>query len=133
MRELPVEDLAVEVSALARATADRMVTAGDLVAGILAVSRTSILLGADALIGALDELLRAAEQEPFLVMLPRLRAAFERLHERQRDSLALVVATRYGLKNTTEVTQLRTSVAAGARIARIDQEVSRIMEQWSLE
>ena len=72
LRNLGPEQLAAEVSALARASADRMVTAGDFLDGILAVSRTSILLGADALIGAIDELLHAAEWESFLTMLPRM-------------------------------------------------------------
>jgi hypothetical protein len=64
-------------------------------------------------------------------MLPRLRAAFEALHEGQRDALAQRVAIRYGLAAAEEVTDLRTSVEAAARIARIDQQVARIMEQWS--
>jgi hypothetical protein len=131
LREVAPDDLASAVSGLARSSPDQMATAGDFVAGILAVSRTSIMLGADSLIGALDELLRAAGWEAFLTMLPRLRAAFEALHERQRDSLAERVASRYGLAGTEVVTDLRTGVEAGARIARIDQQVARIMEQWS--
>ena len=80
LREITAEELAADLAALAKAPPDVMVTAGDFLDGILAVSRTSIMLGADALILALDELLRAAEWEPFLVMVPRLRAAFERMH-----------------------------------------------------
>jgi hypothetical protein len=131
LREVSPEELAAELSGLARAPAEQMVTAGDFLAGVLAVSHTSILLGADALVAAIDELLRAADWEPFLVMLPRLRAAFEQLHERQRDSLAARVAARYGLGGAGEVAELRTSVAAAARIARIDEQVARIMERWS--
>jgi hypothetical protein len=130
LREITTAQLAAEVSALARAPADVMVTAGDFLDGILAVSRTSIMLGADALIVALDELLRAAEWEPFLIMVPRLRAAFERLHEQQRESLASRVAELYGLKETESLTELRTSVGAAARIARIDRQVDEIMHQW---
>ncbi|HYT89381.1 MAG TPA: DUF5682 family protein, partial [Gemmataceae bacterium] len=130
IRELTPEQLAAEVSALARAPAEQMVTAGDFLDGVLAASRTSILLGADALIGALDELLRAAAWESFLVMLPRLRAAFERLHERHRDSLAASVAERYGLTEKESLTELRMSVGAAARIARIDRQVADIMEKW---
>jgi hypothetical protein len=130
LRELGPEQLAAEVSALARASADRMVTAGDFLDGIMAVSRTSILLGADALIGAVDELLRAAEWEAFLTMLPRMRAAFERLHERQRDALAERVAHRYGLTEKEALTELRTSVGAAALIARIDRQVDEIMKAW---
>jgi hypothetical protein len=132
LRELTPEALAAELSALARAPADRLVTAGDFLDGVLAVSRTSILLGADSLVGAVDELLRAAGWEDFLVMLPRMRAAFERLHERQRDSLAGCVAARYGLAEAEEVTELRASVVAAARLARIDQQVARIMQEWDL-
>jgi hypothetical protein len=130
LRELGPEQLAAEVSALARAPADRMVTAGDFLDGIMAVSRTSILLGADALIGAVDELLRAAGWEAFLTMLPRMRAAFERLHERQRDALAERVAQLYGLSEKEALTELRTSVGAAALIARMDRQVDEIMRQW---
>jgi hypothetical protein len=130
LRDLTAEHLAAEVSALARAPVDVMITAGDFLDGILAVSRTSILLGAEALIGALDELLRAAEWEAFLTMLPRLRAAFERLHDRQRDALAEQVARRYGLAAAEALTELRTSVGAAALIVRIDRQVAEIMAAW---
>jgi hypothetical protein len=130
LRTRTAEELAADVSALSRAPTDRMVTAGDFVDGILAVSRTAIMLGADALIAALDELLRAAEWETFLTMLPRLRGAFERLHERQRDSLAENVARRYGLCQAEEVTDLRTSVGAAARIAALDRQVAEILARW---
>jgi hypothetical protein len=130
LRDIAPDRLAAEVSALARAPVDVMVTAGDFLDGILAVSRTSLLLGADALVGALDELLRAAEWEAFLTMLPRLRAALERLHERQRDLLAEQVARLHGLAEATSLTELRTSVDAAALIARIDQQVAQIMKDW---
>jgi hypothetical protein len=132
LREKKAEELAAELAALARAPTEQMVTAGDLLDGILAVSRTSILLGADALIGAVDELLRAAEWEAFLTMLPRLRAAFERLHTGQRDSLAARVAERYGLAEKESLTELHTSVEAAARMARIDRQVAEIMKRWKL-
>jgi hypothetical protein len=130
LREKTAEELAAELSALAKAPVDRMVTAGDLLDGILTVSRTSILLGADALIGAVDELLRAAAWEPFLTMLPRFRAAFERLHAGQRDSLAARVARRYGLAEQESLTELRTSVGAAAILAAIDRQVAEIMTKW---
>jgi hypothetical protein len=130
LRDLTPDALAAEVSALARAPVELMVTAGDFLDGVMAVSRTSILLGADSLIGAVDELLRAADWDHFLVMVPRLRAAFERLHDRQRESLAERVAVRYGLSDKESLTELRTSVGAAALIARIDQQVDRIMKEW---
>jgi hypothetical protein len=132
IRELSPEELAKEVSALARGPVEHRLTAGDFLDGIMAVSRTSILLGATALVGAVDELLRATEWEDFLVMLPRLRGAFERLHETQRDALAAHVAEHYGLSEKETVTELHTSVAAAALIAQIDREVARIMARWEL-
>ncbi len=130
LRDMSADELAAEVSALAKAPTDRMVTAGDFLEGVMAVSRTSILLGADALVGAIDELLRAAEWEPFLTMLPRLRAAFERLHGQHVDSLAARVAQRYGLAEAESLTELRTSVEAAAWIVRVDREVAKIMKEW---
>ncbi len=109
-----------------------MVTAGDLLDGMLAVSRTSILLGADALIEAVDDLLAVAEWEPFLVMLPRLRAAFERLNEPQRDSLAATVARRHGLASADDVRTLAGSLGATALVARIDAAVAEALRDWPL-
>jgi hypothetical protein len=132
IRELPAEALAAEVAGLAGAAPDLMITAGDLLDGMLAVSRTSILLGADALVGAVDDLLKAADWEPFLVMLPRLRAAFERLSRAQRDSLAGTVAKRYGLGSAAEVRTLRGSLAATTLVARLDAAVAAALEDWPL-
>jgi hypothetical protein len=109
-----------------------MVTAGDLLDGMLAVSRTSILLGADALMAAVDDLLKAAEWEPFLVMLPRLRAAFERLANVHRDSLAGTVAKRYGLGSSSEVRTKIGNLGATALIARLDAAVAATLKDWPL-
>jgi Family of unknown function (DUF5682) len=109
-----------------------MVTAGDLLDGMLAVSRTSILLGADALVAAVDDLLQAAEWEPFLVMLPRLRAAFERLSNGHRDSLAQTVAKRYGLTSAAEVRTKIGSLGATALVARLDAAVAAALKDWPL-
>lgn len=132
IRELPAEALAAEVSSLAGAAPDLMVTAGDLLDGMLAVSHTSILLGADALITALDDLLQAAEWEPFLVMLPRLRAAFERLSRSHRDLLAAVVAKRYGLASGGEIGTIHGTLAASALVARLDAAVAGVLKDWPL-
>jgi hypothetical protein len=132
IRELPAEALAAEVEGLARAAPDLMVTAGDLLDGMLAVSRTSILLGADSLVAAVDDLLKAAEWDPFLVMLPRLRAAFERLSSGQRDSLAVTVARRYGLGSAAEVRTMTGSLAATALVARLDAAVAAALKDWPL-
>lgn len=130
IRELTVDVLAAEVAGLAHSSQEHMVTAGDLLDGMLAVSRTSILLGAESLVGAVDDLLQAAEWEPFLVMLPRLRAAFERLSRGQRDSLAGTVAKRYGLGSAAEVRTLTASLGATALVARLDTRVAAILKDY---
>jgi hypothetical protein len=132
IRELGADVLAAEVRGLAGAAPDVMVTAGDLLDGMFAVSHTSILLGADALIAAIDDLLKAAEWEPFLVMLPRLRAAFERLSKSHRDSLAATVAQRYGLSSAADVRTLRGSLAATALISRLDAATAVVLQDWPL-
>jgi hypothetical protein len=125
------EELAAHVSAFARALPETLVQAGAFLDGIFAVSKTSLLIGADALIGAIDELLRAAAAEAFLTMLPRVRHAFDRLHERQRLSLCDRVAERYGLKDGEKIAKLETSVAAAAHLASIDARVAEIMKDWT--
>ena len=132
MREVSSDELANQISAFALTTPERMVEAGDFIDGVMSVSRTSIMLGAESLTAAIDELLRAAEWDVFLTMLPRLRAAFERLHDRQVDSLAGAVARRYGLSNDEggSLTELKTSVGAALLIADIDHKVSEIMKRW---
>ncbi len=132
MREVSSDELAKQISAFALTTPERMVEAGDFIDGVMSVSRTSIMLGAESLTAAIDELLRAAEWDVFLTMLPRLRAAFERLHDRQVDSLAGAVARHYGLSSTegASLTELNTSVGAALLIADIDHKVSEIMQRW---
>lgn len=132
IRELPPEALAAEVAGLARAARELMLTAGDLLHGILSVSRTSILLGADALLGAVDDLLHAADWDSFLVMIPRLRAAFERLSKAQRGALAATVAKRYGLGSAAELKSLSSGLAATVRIARLDAAVAAVLKDWPL-
>ncbi|MCE9563203.1 MAG: DUF5682 family protein [Planctomycetes bacterium] len=132
IRELPAEALAAEVAGLARAAPTVMVTAGDLLDGMLAVSRTSVMLGAESLVGAVDDLLKAADWESFLVMLPRLRAAMERLGKSQKDSIAGTVAKRYGLGGIEEVTAMPASLAATALVARLDAAVTATLKDWPL-
>ncbi len=132
IRELPADALAAEVAALAGAAPDRMTTAGDLLDGMLAVSRTSVMLGAEALVAAVDDLLAAAEWDSFLVMLPRLRAAFERLPERQRDALAATVAKRRGLASAQDVRAMPGGLGATALVARLDAAVAAALKDWPL-
>ncbi len=130
MRRMKPEALAAELSAYARGGTEQQVVAGDFLHGVLRVSRTAILLGATALVAAIDELLRNAAGDTFLNMIPRLRAAFETLHERQRDGVALHVAELYGLKESQSLRILTTSVAAARLMAELDGEVAAIMTDW---
>lgn len=132
LREMSAADLAQEISSLARGPVEEMLRAGEFLEGVLAVSRTSIMVGADSLVAAIDELLRAADWDQFLIMLPRMRKAFEQMHERHVDSIAARVARHYGLAKGEELQQLSTSVAAAAVLARIDAQVAEIMKKWEL-
>ena len=128
LRVLPVEDVTAELGRYAQSPPDIMLQAGEFLDGLLAVSRTSIILGADGLIQAIEDLLQAAERESFLTMLPRIRAAFERLSEHNRQAIAQRVAERHGLKETEQLTDLSTSSATALLIAEIDQQVHHAIE-----
>jgi hypothetical protein len=132
IRAMTADDLAGKVSAFARERPEVMVTAGQFLDGVISVSKTSIMLGADALIGAIDQLLRAADWQNFCTMLPWMRGAFERLHERQRMALADRVAVRYGLAESEveEIATLHTNAAAATAMAAIDARVADIMGEW---
>jgi hypothetical protein len=132
IRAIGPEQLGAHVATFAVARRETMVRAGEYLDGVLAVSRTSILLGAPALVGAVDQLLRAADWEAFRIMLPRLRHAFERLHERQRLALCDRVAERYGLKEAESVAVLETSPEAAAHLASIDARTAAIIAEWNL-
>jgi hypothetical protein len=130
MRRLPPEQLAAELTAYARGPVEQRIVAGDFLHGVLRVSRTAIMLGAKALVQAVDELIRGADRETFLNMVPRLRAAFETLHERQRDSVAQQVAELYGLRESAAIRRLNLSLGAVALLARLDQKVAAIVDEW---
>jgi len=130
MRRMKADALAAELLAYARGGVDQQVVAGDFLHGVLKVSKTAIMLGATSLVAAIDELLRNAANETFLNMVPRLRAAFETLHERQRDGVALHVAELYGLKEDQSLRTLTASVGAAHLMAQLDAEVAAIMKDW---
>lgn len=132
IRDETPEDLAARVSAFARERPEAMIEAGAFLDGVMAVSRTSILLGASSLVNAVDDLLAAAAWGDYVTMLPRLRHAFERLHERQRLSFCERVSEKYGLKEgSAEVDTIATSAAAATRIVEIDARVAEIMKEWT--
>src|SRR6185295_12440939 len=60
IREIPTDELASQVAAFAHGRPETLLEAGAFLDGLLAMSKTSLLLGADALARAVDELLRTA-------------------------------------------------------------------------
>ena len=130
MRRLKPEALVAELTNYARGPVDQQILAGDFLHGVLRMSKTAIMVGATALVQAVDELIKNAGREAFLSMVPRLRAAFEALHERQRDGVAIRVAELYGLKESQSLRKLNTSLGAAQLMAELDGEVAEIMEQW---
>jgi hypothetical protein len=126
------EELAAQVAAFAKARPEVLVTCGEFLGGMLATSRTAILLGADALVAAIDELLRTATWEQFLTLLPRTRGAFEEMHDRTRVSLADRVAVRYGLSTEAAdaIAKLETSAAAAQTLVLLDARVAEMMKDW---
>jgi Family of unknown function (DUF5682) len=130
MRRMKPDALAAELSGYARGGTEQQVVAGDFLHGVLRVSKTAIMLGATSLVAAIDELLKVADHDTFLNMVPRLRAAFETLHERQRDGVALHVAELYGLKENESLRTLSISVAAAHLMAELDGQVATIMKEW---
>ena len=132
LRVIDPADLAARVAAFATSMPDKMVLAGEFLDGAFAVSKTSMLLGADALVGAIDDLLRAAPWDHFMTLLPKVRRAFERLHERQRLAFADRVAMRYGLVGAEQIAELpATSTEGAAYMASVDARVAAIMKEWS--
>lgn len=126
------EDLAADVARFARALPEEMVLCGDFLSGVMETSKTALMLGADSIVRAIDELLRAASWDQFLMLLPRTRGAFEAVHERSRVALGDRVASLYGLKDddAAAVTKLETSVGAAVKLSEIDARVGEIMKDW---
>ena len=126
------EELGAQLSAFSRERPEVLVTCGDFLAGVLATSKTALLLGADEIVAAIDELLRRAAWEDFLVLLPKARAAFHDLHDRARVSVADRVAVRYGLSGDVgdTIANLEMSVGAAARIMALDRRTREIMQEW---
>nr|WP_225444809.1 DUF5682 family protein [Pseudomarimonas arenosa] len=132
IRRLEFQLMADELAAFADTSEERQLLAGDFLHGVLSVSTTALLLGADALVRAIDHILLAVRGEVFLAMLPRLRAAVELLHARHRDALCEAVARQLGLKEHRLDRPLRSSAAAQALIVELDREAAEIMAEWEL-
>ncbi|AKU93940.1 hypothetical protein AKJ09_00604 [Labilithrix luteola] len=125
-------ELAAQVAAFAKARPEVLVTCGEFLTGVLQTSRTAVMLGADAIVAAIDELLKAAAWEQFLTLLPQTRGAFEGMHDRVRVSLADRVAVRYGLRaeEGDTIARLETTVEAAQQLVMLDTRVAEMMKSW---
>ena len=133
IRKLPVDELAEALENHARGNSEQQIAAGDFLAGALAVSRTALMLGSAAIVGAVDTVLRSVPPESFMVMVPRLRAAFEQVSSGQRLGVAEQVARRYGEGEEVVMHTLGVSVETAALLAELDAQVAVLLEGWSFE
>lgn len=118
------------LAAYAQAAPEILVQAGDFLEGLLSVSRSSIITGSPQLIEAMEALLISADHDSFLIMLPTIRQAFEKLHHQSKHAIADKVAQKYGLKASNNLLQLNTSLEAAVIISQIDKQVDKIMQEW---
>lgn len=122
-----------EIQSFSHSPQEIMVNAGDFIHGTISVSRASLMSGAAELVHAIDDLIKKAKWEIFVIMLPRLRAAMELLHARHRDSLASRVAEKYGLAEAQTLKELDVSVGVATEIAELDKQVAEIMAEWTFD
>ncbi|MBO6934429.1 MAG: hypothetical protein JJ863_05625 [Deltaproteobacteria bacterium] len=132
VRQLPVDDVADALAAHAHGPEEVQLEAGDFLGGVLAVSRATLMVGARALVAAVDEVLRAVQRETFLTMAPRMRAAIEELRETQKNLLADEVGRLYGESGDDIRQELSLSTEAAALLSELDAEAARIMDAWHL-
>lgn len=109
---------------------DEMIEAGDYISGLMKICRTSILFGSKTLMNSIDELLKTADYDSFLIMLPKLRASFESLLEGQRKSVCSIVGQIYGLEETEILSVLTVPLENTKEIIRIDSEAQSIIQKW---
>ena len=127
----PQQKVVDEIQAFSHSPQEIMITAGDFIHGAISVSRASLMSGAAELVHAMDDLIKHADWEIFVSMLPRLRAAMELLHARHRDSLAARVAEKYGLAEAQTLQELDVSIEVATEIAELDKQVAEIMAEWT--
>lgn len=121
--------LAQEISSFRFSSAEKMIECSQFVNGVIALSQTSILLGAKEIVQSLDLLLEHAADDVFDIMVVHFRSAFMLLGSAQRMRLADVVAQHYGLREAEDL-QLNTSLQSVQVFAELDQQVASIMRNW---
>ncbi len=129
--QIKIDLVAAELAAYAHAGWEQQLRAGEYLQGLLRASTTAIMLGASELVVALDRLIVSVDGECFLTLLPSLRAAIEQLHRRHRDAFIAAAARHLGVQTEAVEELLGGDPAAHALIAELDQEVARIMADFT--
>ncbi|MCK5889374.1 MAG: hypothetical protein KAG19_05470 [Methylococcales bacterium] len=130
LKVIPSDEVIYLLAAYAKAMPDILVQSGDFLEGLLSVSRTSIVTGSPQLIEAIEELFKQANHESFLIMLPKIRQAFEKMNTQSKHAIADKVAQKHGLKKSVDLVALNTSLEAALLISQIDGQVDKIMQKW---
>ena len=131
IKQRNAQALATHIAHYQYAPPEEVVHCSQFIQGVMSTSQTSILLGAKALIAAIDLLLEQVDQMTFELMLVHLRAGFEHFSTPQRNRLGDAVAQHYGLSEV-ESLQLSPTTQQGLQVfTQLDQQVADIMKQWS--
>ncbi|ANZ39564.1 hypothetical protein BBK82_29455 [Lentzea guizhouensis] len=105
---------------------------GDWLAGLFAVAREEVLASPE-LVGVLDELVSAMDEEEFLVALPALRLAFSYFPPRERETIAATVLAHRGVAgDARSLTRLDTDPVVVAEAMAIEQRVDALLVKGGL-
>ncbi|MDX8054500.1 DUF5682 family protein [Lentzea sp. BCCO 10_0798] len=105
---------------------------GDWLTGLFAVAREEVLASPD-LVGVLDELVSAMDEEEFLVALPALRLAFSYFPPRERETIAATVLSHRGVEGSAKgVTRLTVDPITVAEAMAIEKRVDALLVKGGL-
>ncbi len=107
-------------------------TLGDYLAGLITLSR-EVLVADEGLGIGLDEALAGLDAPDFMVALPSLRVAFQRLPARERALFASRVAGRHGGLPTDLTARLKFKAEDIARARQLEQQVQVLLEEVGLD
>ncbi|MEV6719194.1 DUF5682 family protein [Lentzea sp. NPDC051208] len=105
---------------------------GDWLTGLFAVAREEVL-ASPGLVGVLDELISAMDEEEFLVALPALRLAFSYFPPRERETIAATVLAHRGVEGSAKgVTRLTVDPITVAEAMAIEKRVDALLVKGGL-
>lgn len=105
---------------------------GDWLTGLFAVAREEVLASPD-LVGVLDELVSAMNEDEFLVALPALRLAFSYFPPRERETIAATVLHHRGVEGSAKgVTRLTVDPMVVAEAMAIEKRVDALLLKGGL-